>query len=280
MSYTDFICLFIVCLSSLLHFDESRYTRWLVKDFAGKFLAKYAMEAHKKQQDRQRRQWWIALDPFMFEEEVANWYKAKGYAVTLTPKSGDGGVDVILQKNGETVFVQCKHYASQVPIGVLRELFGVMKSKQVQKGVLACLYGVSSEGYSFAQNNGISIVTLDNLVGKNSSTIGEDYSLKYFNDHISSGSINVCYDLFDTEENLLNKLKTMPKLAWFYYGAYKHERVYILLYGEASHMEHLRRYLRQLWNSNCEQVKTVYTNSRRTFHKRRSSYWSNRYKRY
>ena len=105
MSYTDFICLFIVCLSSLLHFDESRYTRWLVKDFAGKFLVKYAMEAHKKQQDRQRRQWWIALDPFMFEEEVANWYKAKGYAVTLTPKSGDGGVDVILQKNGETVFV-------------------------------------------------------------------------------------------------------------------------------------------------------------------------------
>lgn len=261
-------------------FDESRYTRWLVKDFAGKFLAKYAMEAHKKQQDRQRRQWWIALDPFMFEEEVANWYKAKGYAVTLTPKSGDGGVDVILQKNGETVFVQCKHYAAQVPIGVLRELLGVMKSKHVQKGVLACLYGVSSEGYSFAQNNGISIVTLDNLVGKNSSTIGENYSLKYFNDHISSGSINVFYDLFDTEENLLNKLKTMPKLAWFYYGAYKHERVYILLYGEASHMEHLRRYLKQLWNSNCEQVKTVYTNSRRTFHKRRSSYWSNRYKRY
>ena len=261
-------------------FDELRYTQWLVNNYASKYLVNYAKEAHQKQQDRQRRQWWIELDPFVFEEEIADWYKMKGYKVILTPKSGDGGVDVILQKNGETIFVQCKHYAAQVPIGVLRELFGVMRSRQVQKGVLACLYGVSSEGYSFAQKNGISIITLNDLVGQYNFTNTQDFALKYFNDHICSGLINVRYDLFDTEDNLLNKLKIMPKFSWFYYGAYKHENVYLLVYGQADHMEHLRKYLKQLWDSNCERVQSVSTYSRRTNYKRRSSYWRNRYKRY
>lgn len=200
----------------------------------------------------------------------------KGYAVTLTPKSGDGGVDVILQKKGEQIFVQCKHYSSQVPISVLRELLGVMRSRQVQKGILACLYGVSSEGYSFAQQNGISIVTLNTLVRHNNSNNTQDFVLKYFNDHICSGLVNVRYDLFDTEDDLLNKLKIMPKFSWFYYGAYKHENVYLLVYGQADHMEHLRRYLKQLWDSNCERVQSVSTYSRRTNYKRRNSYWKSR----
>lgn len=51
------------------------------------------------------------LNPFDFEEAVAEMFRKKGFQnVKITPSSLDGGIDIIMEKNGESYGVQCKKY--------------------------------------------------------------------------------------------------------------------------------------------------------------------------
>ena len=62
-----------------------------------------------------------------FEELCAETYRKRGYAVSETARGADGGVDLVLRRGGERIFVQCKHYAARrVDVRPVRELFGVM----------------------------------------------------------------------------------------------------------------------------------------------------------
>lgn len=47
-----------------------------------------------------------------------------GYRVSLTPKSGDFGADLILKKNGEKIIVQAKRYKNSVGISAVQEVIG------------------------------------------------------------------------------------------------------------------------------------------------------------
>ena len=71
------------------------------------------------------------IKPRRWEELVAAAYEAEGYAVELTPRSGDGGVDVIATlDNGPRVriFDQVKAYGrgNLVPANDVRALMGVV----------------------------------------------------------------------------------------------------------------------------------------------------------
>ena len=70
---------------------------------------------------------WRNMTPTEFEYGVADIYARLGYNVRITKQSDDGGVDVILTKDGQTIYVQCKHYAEStlVPVHDVREFFGV-----------------------------------------------------------------------------------------------------------------------------------------------------------
>ena len=50
-------------------------------------------------------------DGFEFEHRCAAFLKTKGYRkVTVTPPSGDQGIDVIAYKSGVKYGIQCKYY--------------------------------------------------------------------------------------------------------------------------------------------------------------------------
>ena len=75
------------------------------------------------------------------EEIVAAAYEAEGYAVELTPRSGDGGVNVIATlHNGPLVriFDQVKAYGrgNLVPANDVRALMGVVAHSDATKGVV------------------------------------------------------------------------------------------------------------------------------------------------
>ncbi|NLO90597.1 MAG: restriction endonuclease, partial [Elusimicrobia bacterium] len=63
-----------------------------------------------------------------FEVLISEYYKRLGYAVEETGGGGpDGGVDLILRRDGEKTLVQCKHWkAYRIGVSVVRELYGVM----------------------------------------------------------------------------------------------------------------------------------------------------------
>jgi HJR/Mrr/RecB family endonuclease len=62
------------------------------------------------------------MNPFNFELLVGMIYESLGYAVTETPKSGDQGADVFLEKAGEKTVVQTKLYTDSVGNHAVQEV--------------------------------------------------------------------------------------------------------------------------------------------------------------
>jgi len=75
-----------------------------------------------------------------FEELVGEAYRRQGYRVTETGGGGaDGGVDLILRKNGEHLLVQCKNWRmDKVGVKVVRELYGVVAAEGATGGIVIC----------------------------------------------------------------------------------------------------------------------------------------------
>jgi restriction system protein len=83
------------------------------------------------------------LDPRKFEELVAELLRDKGYDVTLTPPSRDGGRDILAVKREDIgsalTLVECKRYAANKRVGVdiVRGLYGVVSADNATRGLIA-----------------------------------------------------------------------------------------------------------------------------------------------
>ncbi|OAS21464.1 hypothetical protein A8708_31500 [Paenibacillus oryzisoli] len=51
-----------------------------------------------------------SMNPYAFEEYIADLYRRKGYKAKVTKRTGDGGKDIILTKDGVLSIVECKRY--------------------------------------------------------------------------------------------------------------------------------------------------------------------------
>lgn len=86
--------------------------------------------------------YWDDMNGIEFENAVAELYRQYGYSAYVTQATGDGGVDVILRRDGECVAVQCKHHANPVGPKDIRELQGVvMTSDEFDYGIFVSWNG-------------------------------------------------------------------------------------------------------------------------------------------
>lgn len=95
-----------------------------------------------------------------FEELVAEAYRRKGYSVVENYGIGpDGGVDLVLKKDGNLFLVQCKQWRSyKVDVRVVREMYGVMTAKQAN-GVIIITSGLfTQEAKNFAADKPVDLV--------------------------------------------------------------------------------------------------------------------------
>lgn len=82
------------------------------------------------------------MDPYEFEEFVAYVFRHIGFNADVTPKTHDGGKDIVatFELGGVlyNTYFQCKRYAPDRPVGVsaVRELYAVMERERVDKGVI------------------------------------------------------------------------------------------------------------------------------------------------
>lgn len=138
-----------------------------------------------------KKDWWFNLSPLEFENEVAEWYRRQGYEAKTTSYVADGGYDIILTKDGQKTYVQCKHYTnkSSVGVSVMRELFGVITADKVSKGILVCLCKPTQAAMDFAHANGIDIVMVSELSSKATPLI-LDRTIRYVPDNGFIGSLN------------------------------------------------------------------------------------------
>jgi len=90
-----------------------------------------------------------------FEQLVGANYEALGYDVEHVGRAGpDGGRDLVMRKDGETVLVQCKHYRDswvhEVP---LRQFLGVVESHRAARGIFVSCGVFDESAESFAKRN-------------------------------------------------------------------------------------------------------------------------------
>lgn len=95
-----------------------------------------------------------------FEMLIGEIFRQKGFTVTELGGSGaDGGVDLVLKKNNETYFVQCKQWkAYKVGVQIIRELYGVMAAKGAVGGYVVTSGVFTDEAKSFAEGRNIELI--------------------------------------------------------------------------------------------------------------------------
>lgn len=109
--------------------------------------------------------YWFNLTGYEFEKELAEVFIANGYEAHLTPKSNDGGVDIVLKDEfGDKIYVQCKAYKNKAGVAVIRELYGVMQDDNVNYGIVACLGGFTSGAEDFARDKNIKLISVRNII--------------------------------------------------------------------------------------------------------------------
>jgi len=74
--------------------------------------------------------------PVEFEHVTAELFRRYGYQATVTPQSGDQGIDILLRKDSRVIGVQCKRYKIENKIGpgMIREFVGALDGKGLKQG--------------------------------------------------------------------------------------------------------------------------------------------------
>lgn len=95
-----------------------------------------------------------------FEALVGEAFRRKGYTVAETGGGGaDGGVDLVLKKEGETVLVQCKQWkAYKVGVTKVRELYGVMAAEGATGGFVVTSGVFTDDARAFAIGRNIELL--------------------------------------------------------------------------------------------------------------------------
>ncbi|WP_052659377.1 restriction endonuclease [Bacillus alveayuensis] len=115
------VYVFIACGGFLLLFGMVRsYEKRIAKErkiqrmMLHEQWKKKQLEAKKRELEKIKEQSTLEqlklMDPHEFERFVKLLFEWMGYQAELTPRTGDGGKDIILQRNGEKSLVECKRY--------------------------------------------------------------------------------------------------------------------------------------------------------------------------
>jgi restriction system protein len=113
---------------------------------------------------RLRGSFWKSLGGLTFERELGEMYRRLGYTVTQTKASGDGGVDLILERDSKRIVVQCKQHSKPAGPSFVRDLYGTMIHRGATSGILACTSGFSREARKFAHNKPLTLIGLSEIL--------------------------------------------------------------------------------------------------------------------
>ena len=96
-----------------------------------------------------------------FERLVSEYFRRNGFQVTQLGGNGpDGGIDLVMKRQGETYLVQCKQWkAYKVGAQPIREFYGVMTSQGAAGGYFVTSGVYTGEAKAFAQ--GLNLVLVD-----------------------------------------------------------------------------------------------------------------------
>ncbi len=100
------------------------------------------------------------------EQLVSEAYRRQGYQVQETGQGGaDGGIDLVLRRDGQVTLVQCKHWRTQrVGAPVVREQFGLHSHHQAAAVIIVTTGDFTPEAKSFAEGKPIELIAGSELL--------------------------------------------------------------------------------------------------------------------
>ncbi len=100
-----------------------------------------------------------ALDWREFETLIGEAFRRQGYTVAATPAGADGGVDLILTRDGERTLVQCKHWKNwRVGVETIRALHGVVAADGAVGGIVVSSGQYTPAARKFAETIPIRLI--------------------------------------------------------------------------------------------------------------------------
>lgn len=101
------------------------------------------------------------IDWFQFEKLVALVYRKLGYTVSRRGGANpDGGIDLVIEKDGQQQAIQCKHWRTRdVGVRAMREFLGALTDAGMKDGLFVTLGGYTSDAKRLADKHGIEIVS-------------------------------------------------------------------------------------------------------------------------
>lgn len=100
------------------------------------------------------------IDWFQFEKLVAIVYRKQGCQVECRGGANpDGGIDLVLKKNGQRCAVQCKQWRNaEVGVKPVREFLGALKDAGIEKGIFVTLSSYTDPARQLADKHGIKLI--------------------------------------------------------------------------------------------------------------------------
>ncbi|ONH22068.1 restriction endonuclease [Pseudofrankia asymbiotica] len=109
----------------------------------------------------------LAMDPYDFEQLVANLFTGMGYTTQRTGRSGDGGVDVEVRSDDPLasglIVISVKRLKRTVAAHYVRELAGTVHDRDAIKGILVTTSGFGPSSWEFAAKNRLELVDGERL---------------------------------------------------------------------------------------------------------------------
>jgi restriction system protein len=101
-----------------------------------------------------------------FEVLVGEVFRRKGFTVQENMTGGaDGGIDLLLLKDGESHIVQCKQWRKlKVGVPIVREMFGVLKASTAKTVYVVSSGHFTKEALAFAAELPITLIDGDELL--------------------------------------------------------------------------------------------------------------------
>ena len=121
----------------------------------------YAISKYDEWFKRTKTIFWQSLSGYQFEEELALLFSKQGYNVSRTGRSGDKGIDLILDKK---IIVQCKAHKKPISPNSIRDLIGTMESANYKSAILASVNGFTSGVSDYTKNRDIKLLDLNHFI--------------------------------------------------------------------------------------------------------------------
>jgi hypothetical protein len=129
-----------------------------------KVAAEQAARQAARDAELRKRSYWTFLDGYAFERATAEVLNKHQFNAVVTPGSGDGGVDIVVTRNGLKGVVQCKAHMARIGPHVVRDLYGGIHHRGASFGIIVSLGGFSRGAAEFARDKPILFLDTDDLI--------------------------------------------------------------------------------------------------------------------